>query len=127
MTLYTYESDVSRYTYQDLPDSSDYIELDQMECLEFENGSITALPFLGEHSDLNIRRKAAHLVRIGKRSLLLAADSCNLETRLYEHPPAPSDPDRPAALGSGLSTPACPEPTSSFGAGGSTKHRGGGQ
>jgi len=135
---YTYESDVSRYTYQDLPDSIDYVvithnhqdhvlfetllqirhkvknivvptssggflqdpslklilknigcknvtELDQMESLEFENGSITALPFLGEHSDLNVRCKAAHLVRIGRRSLLFAADSCNLEPRLYEH------------------------------------------
>jgi L-ascorbate metabolism protein UlaG (beta-lactamase superfamily) len=135
---YTYESDVSRYTYQDLPDSIDYvvithnhqdhvlfetllqirhkvknyivpassggflqdpslklilenigcrnvIELDQMESVEFENGSITALPFLGEHSDLNVRCKAAHLVRIGNHALLFAADSCNLEPRLYEH------------------------------------------
>src|SRR5262249_4931524 len=135
---YTYESDVSRYTYQDLPDSIDYvvithnhqdhvlfetllqlrhktknfivptssggclqdpslklilknigcgnvIELDQMESLELENGSITALPFWGEHADLNIRCKAAHLVRIGNHSLLFAADSCNIEPRLYEH------------------------------------------
>jgi len=135
---YTYESDVSRYTYQDLPDSIDYvvithnhqdhvlfetilqirhkvknfiaptssggflqdpslklilnnigcrnvIELNQMESLELENISITALPFLGEHSDLNVQCKAAHLVRIGDRSLLFAADSCNLEPRLYEH------------------------------------------
>jgi len=135
---YTYESQVSRYTYQDLPDSIDYvvithnhqdhilfetllqlrhkvkhivvptssggflqdpslklilknigfknvIELDEMESLELINGSITALPFLGEHSDLNIRCKAAHLVRIGNRALLFAADSCNIEPRLYEH------------------------------------------
>jgi len=134
---YTYESDVSRYTYQDLPDSIDYvvithnhqdhvlfetllqikhkvkniivpsssggflqdpslklilknigcrnvIELDEMESVEWENGSIRALPFLGEHSDLNIRCKTAYLVRIGKRSLLFAADSCNVEPRLYE-------------------------------------------
>jgi L-ascorbate metabolism protein UlaG (beta-lactamase superfamily) len=134
---YTYESDVTRYTYQDLPDSIDYvvithnhqdhvlfetllqirhkvknivvpsssggflqdpslklilknigcqnvIELDEMESVEWENGSITALPFFGEHSDLNIRCKAAHLVRVGNRSLLFAADSCNLEPRLYE-------------------------------------------
>jgi len=135
---YTYESDVSRYTYQDLPDSIDYvvithnhqdhvlletilqirhkvkhivtppssggalqdpslklilqnigcknvIELNQMESIEFENGSLTALPFLGEHSDLNIHCKAAHLIRVGNRALLFAADSCNLEPRLYEH------------------------------------------
>jgi len=135
---YTYESNVSRYTYQDLPDSIDYviithnhqdhvlfetllqikhkvkniivpsssggflqdpslklilknigcrnvIELGEMESVEWENGSISALPFLGEHSDLNIHCKAAHLVRIGNHSLLFAADSCNLEPRLYEH------------------------------------------
>jgi L-ascorbate metabolism protein UlaG (beta-lactamase superfamily) len=135
---YTYESNVSRYTYQDLPDSIDYvvithnhqdhvlfetllqirhkvknfvvpssgggflqdpslklilenvgcknvIELNEMESIEWENGSITALPFLGEHSDLNIHTKAAHLVRIGNRSLLFAADSCNVEPQLYEH------------------------------------------
>jgi len=135
---YTYESGVSRYTYQDLPDSIDYvvvthnhqdhvlfetllqirhkvknvivptssggflqdpslklilkqigyknvIELDPMGSCELENGSITALPFLGEHSDLSVLCKAAHLVRIGNRSLLFAADSCNIEPRLYEH------------------------------------------
>jgi L-ascorbate metabolism protein UlaG (beta-lactamase superfamily) len=138
MLSYTYESNVSRYTYQDLPPSIDYvvithnhqdhvlfemllqirhkvknfvvpassggflqdpslklilenigcrnvIELDQMESLTFDNGSITALPFLGEHSDLDIRCKAAHLVRVGNRALLFAADSCNVEPRLYEH------------------------------------------
>jgi len=135
---YTYESNVSRYTYQDLPDSIDYvvithnhqdhllfetmlqikhkvknvivpsnsggmlqdpsmklilqnigfknvIELGEMESVEWEAGSITALPFIGEHSDLNIRSKAAFAVRSGKRNLLFAADSCNIEPRLYEH------------------------------------------
>jgi L-ascorbate metabolism protein UlaG (beta-lactamase superfamily) len=135
---YTYESDVSRYTYLDLPDTIDYvvithnhqdhvlfetmlqirhkvknvivptssggllqdpslrlilqnigfknvIELDDLESLECGNISITALPFLGEHSDLNIRSKAAYVVRAGNDSLLFAADSCNIEPRLYEH------------------------------------------
>jgi len=71
------------------------IELDEMENLAFENaafknaavkgGSITALPFLGEHSDLGIRCKTAYLVRIGDNSLLFAADSCNMEPGLYKH------------------------------------------
>jgi L-ascorbate metabolism protein UlaG (beta-lactamase superfamily) len=138
MLSYTYESDVSRYSYLDLPDSIDYvvithnhqdhvlfetllqirhkvknlviptnsggmlqdpsmklmfqnmgfrnvIELDDLESLEFENGSISALPFFGEHSDLNIRSKAAYLLRLGNKSLLFAADSCNIEPRLYGH------------------------------------------
>jgi L-ascorbate metabolism protein UlaG (beta-lactamase superfamily) len=61
------------------------IDLDDMEAIEWEGGSITALPFFGEHSDLNVRSKAAFLVRIGGRLLLFAADSCNVEPRLYEH------------------------------------------
>src|SRR5215510_9290769 len=49
------------------------------------------------------------------------------ETQLEHLSPAASDPNRPAAVGSGLSTPACLEPTSSFGARVSTKHQGGRQ
>ena len=61
------------------------IEIDDLETLEIDGGSITAVPFLGEHADLNIRTKTAHLIRLGERSILCAADSCNLETRLYDH------------------------------------------
>ncbi len=135
---YTYESEVSRYTYSDLPDSVDYVlithnhqdhvlfetllqirhkvkcvvvprnsvgalqdpslelllkntgfknvvTLDQMQELSTPNGTITGLPFLGEHSDLSIASKLAYLIRAGKHSLLFAADSCNIEPRLYEH------------------------------------------
>jgi L-ascorbate metabolism protein UlaG (beta-lactamase superfamily) len=135
---YTYESGIPRYTYQDLPDSIDYvaithshqdhipletllqirhkvknvivppgsggalqdpslklifekigyknvIELGEMQSIEWENGSITAMPFLGEHSDLNIRSKTSYLIRSGNRKLMFAADSCNFEPRLYDH------------------------------------------
>ena len=135
---YTYESEISRYTYQDLPDWIDYviithnhqdhvlfetllqirhkvrtfivppnsggalqdpslklsltnigcknvIELGEMERIDWKTGSIIALPFLGEHSDLNVRSKAAYLVRVGNHALLFAADSCNIEPRLYKH------------------------------------------
>jgi L-ascorbate metabolism protein UlaG (beta-lactamase superfamily) len=61
------------------------IEIDDMETLEIDGGSITAVPFLGEHADLNIRTKAAHLILLGERTIMCAADSCNLETKLYEH------------------------------------------
>jgi L-ascorbate metabolism protein UlaG (beta-lactamase superfamily) len=61
------------------------IEIDDMETLNIEGGSVTALPFLGEHADLNIRTKAAHLIRLADRSILCASDSRNLETRMYEH------------------------------------------
>ncbi|HKV94707.1 MAG TPA: MBL fold metallo-hydrolase [Candidatus Angelobacter sp.] len=135
---YTYESDISRYTYCDLPDSIDYvlithnhqdhvlfetllqirhkvkcvvvprnsigslqdpslelmlrnagfkqvISLDQMQQIATPNGDIVGLPFLGEHSDLDIASKLAYLVKAGRRSLLFAADSCNVEPRLYSH------------------------------------------
>ena len=61
------------------------IEIDDMETLNIAGGSVTALPFLGEHADLNIRTKAAHLIRLGERSILCASDSRNLETKMYEH------------------------------------------
>ena len=135
---YTYESDISRYTYLDLPEKIDYVlithnhqdhvlletllqirhkvknvivprngggslqdpslklvlenigfrnvrELAELESIDFANGQVMALPFLGEHSDLDIRTKLAYLIRIGGHSLLFAADSCNLEPLLYEH------------------------------------------
>jgi L-ascorbate metabolism protein UlaG (beta-lactamase superfamily) len=135
---YTYDAQVSRYTYDDLPSVIDYVlithnhqdhilletllqlrhkvrniivpasgggalqdpsiklilknigfknvlEIGEMESVMFEGGSVTALPFFGEHCDLNIHTKAAYLVRLGARSLLLAADSCNIEPQLYEH------------------------------------------
>jgi L-ascorbate metabolism protein UlaG (beta-lactamase superfamily) len=135
---YTYEAEISRYTYEDLPERIDFVlithnhqdhvlfetllqirhkigsivvppsgvgalqdpslalllkqvgfnnvlELREMESIFFVNGSITGLPFLGEHSDLNIRCKLAYLVRIGLHSLLFAADSCNIEPALYAH------------------------------------------
>jgi L-ascorbate metabolism protein UlaG (beta-lactamase superfamily) len=135
---YTYEAQISRYTYEDLPEQIDFVlithnhqdhvlfetllqirhkigcivvppsgsgamqdpsvelllkqvgfsnvvELGEMESIPFDNGSITGLPFLGEHSDLNIRSKLAYLVRIGRHSLLFAADSCNIDPTLYAH------------------------------------------
>lgn len=135
---YSYESEVSRYTYLDLPETIDYVlithnhqdhvlletllqirnkvkciivprntegtlqdpslelmlktigfenvvSLDKMEKIKVHNGSIIGLPFFGEHSDLNISSKLAYLIKIGSHSLLFAADSCNIEPRLYEH------------------------------------------
>lgn len=135
---YTYESEIPRYTFEDLPESIDYvvithnhqdhilfetllqirhkvksivvprnltgalqdpslklmfeaigfknvIELGDLESIPFECGSITGLPFLGEHSDLDIGSKQAYLLRVGKSSVLFAADSRNIEPALYDH------------------------------------------
>jgi L-ascorbate metabolism protein UlaG (beta-lactamase superfamily) len=135
---YTYESDISRYTYEDIPEVIDYvlithnhqdhilfetllqlrhrirnivvprngggalqdpslrlllkhcgfhnvIELAEMEEIPIKNGSITAVPFLGEHGDLNVLSKSAYLLRLTKHSMLFVADSCNISPKMYEH------------------------------------------
>ena len=61
------------------------IEIDEMESIDIEGGTITGVPFFGEHGDLNIRSKIAHLIRLKEKTILCAADSSNLEPRLYEH------------------------------------------
>ena len=60
-------------------------EIDEMETIEMDGGTITGIPFLGEHSDLNILTKMAYMVKTEQGSLMLAADSCNVEPRVYEH------------------------------------------
>ncbi|WP_257461296.1 MBL fold metallo-hydrolase [Archangium lipolyticum] len=61
------------------------VALSEMESIEVPGGSITGLPFIGEHGDLNIQAKMAHLVQLEGKSLLMAADSNALEPRLYDH------------------------------------------
>lgn len=57
----------------------------KMEDIRAGGVRITALPFFGEHADLDIRSKTAWLVKIGPHAMIFAADSCNIEPRLYEH------------------------------------------
>jgi L-ascorbate metabolism protein UlaG (beta-lactamase superfamily) len=64
---------------------SNVIEATEMEEVVTGKVQITALPFFGEHADLDIRSKAAWLVKIGHHAMMFAADSCNIEPRLYEH------------------------------------------
>jgi L-ascorbate metabolism protein UlaG (beta-lactamase superfamily) len=60
------------------------VELEDFDHIAIPGGQLVGLPFLGEHSDLNIRAKAAHLVQLGGKSMLMAADSNALEPRLYD-------------------------------------------
>jgi L-ascorbate metabolism protein UlaG (beta-lactamase superfamily) len=61
------------------------IELSEMEEIDFGGGAITAIPFLGEHGDLNVLTKSAYLLRVDRHSILFLADSCNIEPELYRH------------------------------------------
>jgi hypothetical protein len=59
--------------------------LDELQVIDIPDGSITGVPFIGEHSDLAVSTKLAYLVRVKSTQLLFAADSCNIEPRMYEH------------------------------------------
>lgn len=61
------------------------VEIREFETVGNGNCHITGIPFLGEHSDLDIRSKLCYHIQIGCYKLLFAADSCNIEPRLYEH------------------------------------------
>jgi hypothetical protein len=61
------------------------ISLDAFQNIAKNDLTLTALPFLGEHGDLDIRAKAAWLVTSNEETLLFAADSNNLEPKLYDH------------------------------------------
>ena len=135
---YTYENNISRYTYKDLPEAIDcvlithnhqdhllfetmlqlrsriktivvprnaggslqdpsmklilkqcgfnnVVEVEEMEDLQFGPLAIKAIPFLGEHGDLDIRTKMAYLTRVNGHSILFAADSCNISPPMYKH------------------------------------------
>ncbi|MEO1432875.1 MAG: thioester reductase domain-containing protein [Cyanobacteria bacterium J06633_8] len=60
-------------------------EIDELETIELKDGYILALPFLGEHGDLNIATKAAYWFNIKGRKILCAADSNNIEPALYQN------------------------------------------
>ena len=61
------------------------IELKEMETITIKDGEIMALPFLGEHSDLNIQSKVSYRIKLKDRQFLFAVDSNNLDSSLYEH------------------------------------------
>lgn len=61
----------------------DVREIGCLETVTDEALRIQALPFLGEHADLDIRTKAAWLVEAGDLRLIFAADSNNLDPAVY--------------------------------------------
>jgi L-ascorbate metabolism protein UlaG (beta-lactamase superfamily) len=61
------------------------VAVDEMEAIRFEDATITGLPFMGEHSDLNILTKACYFVQIGQFKLIFLADSRISEAALYKH------------------------------------------
>ncbi|MEO1049775.1 MAG: MBL fold metallo-hydrolase [Bacteroidota bacterium] len=136
---YKYESNIPRYTFEDLPESIDYvvithchhdhivletllqlrskiknivvpkagngylqdpsmrlilenvgfeniIEIDEMERINIPGGSITGLPFYGEHCDLNIRSKSTYAVKFDQGgTFLMVADSSSINPDVYKN------------------------------------------
>jgi len=62
----------------------DVVEMDSLENLQLPDGEITAVPFLGEHADL-AHGKTGYVIRSGKRTLLIGADSDCLDKQVYEN------------------------------------------
>ena len=66
-------------------DFSQTLTLDELDSIPLPDGSITSIPVLGEHGDLNITTKNAYWITLKGRSILCAADSNNLDPNLYAH------------------------------------------
>jgi L-ascorbate metabolism protein UlaG (beta-lactamase superfamily) len=58
-------------------------EVDDFDELRFDGGTIVACPFLGEHSDLDIRAKTTYWIRLGERTIFVDADSSGIQPELY--------------------------------------------
>jgi L-ascorbate metabolism protein UlaG (beta-lactamase superfamily) len=61
------------------------IELDDLESTELDNCVITALPFIGEHCDVDVRSKmCVHVNLHNQYKVLFVADSKNIAPQLYD-------------------------------------------
>jgi L-ascorbate metabolism protein UlaG (beta-lactamase superfamily) len=60
------------------------IQLEPLDTLTLPDGELQALPFTGEHGDLNIYSKSAYALRLKGRQLLFLVDSDGRDPVLYE-------------------------------------------
>lgn len=61
------------------------VEIGDLESIQFNSCELTGIPFIGEHSDLNIQSKICYHVRFASFTVLFVADSCNISPMLYNH------------------------------------------
>jgi L-ascorbate metabolism protein UlaG (beta-lactamase superfamily) len=61
------------------------IEVDDFDEVPFPGGQVVATPFLGEHSDLDIRAKSTFFVRIAGATVFVGADSSGIDPVLYRY------------------------------------------
>lgn len=60
-------------------------ELSEYESIDCGPLTITGLPFVGEHCDVNVQAKLVYLVKTGRHSMMFAADTQNVERSIYRH------------------------------------------
>jgi len=58
-------------------------EMDEMQRIAAGQGAIRAIPFLGEHADLNIRSKSAWLLELAGRKIFVGADASGIDLELF--------------------------------------------
>ena len=61
------------------------IEVDDFDEVPIPGGKIAATPFLGEHSDLDIRAKSTYFVQIAGANIYVGADSSGIDPVLYRY------------------------------------------
>ncbi|MCG8416659.1 MAG: MBL fold metallo-hydrolase [Proteobacteria bacterium] len=62
----------------------DVTELRDLDEIAIPGGRIVGIPFLGEHHDLMVQSKTCFMVQLHGRSILVVADSCNVQPGLYQ-------------------------------------------
>jgi L-ascorbate metabolism protein UlaG (beta-lactamase superfamily) len=58
-------------------------EIEPFESLPLPEGSLTGVPFFGEHGDLDIQAKTGFVLHLAGQTILCAADSTNLAPETY--------------------------------------------
>ncbi|GAA3236454.1 MBL fold metallo-hydrolase [Actinocorallia longicatena] len=61
------------------------IEVDDFDEVPIPGGRVVATPFLGEHSDLDIRAKSTFFVQIADHNIYIGADSSGIDPVLYRY------------------------------------------
>jgi L-ascorbate metabolism protein UlaG (beta-lactamase superfamily) len=64
---------------------SNVVEVQELDVIDLGPLVVRAMPFVGEHADLDIRAKTTYLVEGGGKRLFFGADTCNVEPLFYEH------------------------------------------
>jgi len=61
------------------------IEVDDFDEIPVPGGKLTAIPFLGEHGDLNVRSKTVWFIELHGRKFFFGADATNYDPWMYRH------------------------------------------